>query len=89
MPTGLVRMIASPGRAPEFVTMASGRMAPVTAKPNLISSSLMLCPPTRMTPASRSLSMPPWSMRTSHSSLSVWIGQPTIESAVSGAPPIA
>ena len=42
VPSGLVRMSTSPGRAPEFVTTLSLSIMPVTAKPALVSLSLML-----------------------------------------------
>ena len=89
VPSGLVRISRSPGRAPALVTILSGWISPVTAKPALISLSLMLCPPTTATPASAILSMPPRRISCRTSSGTVWMGKPTIESAVIGRPPMA
>ena len=52
MPMGLVKRSASPGFAPELVSIRSGWTKPVTARPYLGSSSRMLWPPVMRAPAS-------------------------------------
>ena len=53
VPSGLVNTSASPGRAPALVTMRAGCTTPVTAMPYFGSGSLIVCPPSTATPASR------------------------------------
>ena len=89
VPMGLVRTSRSPGLALLFTVILRGSTTPVTAKPNLISRSLMLWPPRRATPASRSLSTPPWSIRFMMRGLSDSMGKATIDRAVRGLPPMA
>ncbi|MPN27420.1 hypothetical protein SDC9_174853 [bioreactor metagenome] len=87
-PSGLVRIRLSPGLAPAFEKILPGCTIPFTERPYLIGSSLMLCPPTRHAPASRTLYAPPFkiSFKISGSSFS---GKHTILSAVSTSPPMA
>ena len=59
VPSGLVNTSRSPGRAAALVATRRGSIKPVTAKPALISFSLMLWPPMTGTPASAILSSPP------------------------------
>ena len=88
VPSGFVRNSTSPGRAPAFGQIASGRTVPTTASPYFGSSSRIVCPPARIAPASRTFSDAPASTspRTSVGSSS---GKAATESASSGAPPIA
>ncbi len=79
----------SPGRARLLTVMRRGSTTPVTAKPNLMSRSLRLWPPSRATPASASLATPPWSMRFMIRGESVSMGKATIDRAVRGRPPMA
>ena len=58
-PIGFVRMRMSPGFAPEFLNILLGWMKPFTARPYFGTSSLIVCPPQRMHPASLTLSEPP------------------------------
>src|ERR1039458_8305144 len=60
VPSRLVNISASPARAPAFAFTRAGWMVPVTAYPNLISSSAMLWPPTTAQSASRIFSAPPF-----------------------------
>ena len=59
VPSALVSTSASPGRAPTLRQMRPGWTRPVTAMPNLISSSITVCPPSTTTPASPAFAMPP------------------------------
>ena len=59
VPSGLVSTSTSPGLAVALVRMRSGWIVPVTARPNLISASRTVCPPTTVQPAAAQRSAPP------------------------------
>ena len=89
VPSGFVRIITSPGRAPETFQIRRAGTSPKTTSPNFGSSSSTLCPPARKAPDSVTFSMPPastdWRMERS----SFFDGKPTTLRATSGRPPIA
>src|SRR5512132_4149801 len=53
VPSGLVKKSASPGRAPFFGQIASGRTVPTTARPYFGSASRIVWPPASSPPAAR------------------------------------
>ena len=61
----------------------------MTANPNLISSSFMLCPPIKATPAWAMVSMPPFMSWYMASPGRVSLGKASTLRAVRGTPPIA
>ena len=88
VPSGFVRKTESPGRAPFFGQMPSGRTVPTTASPYFGSSSRIVCPPASTAPAARTC----WSAAEKIApSISVGSdsGKAAIESASSGVPPMA
>ena len=88
MPSGFVRKRASPGCAVAFDQNPSGWTVPTTASPYFGSSSRKVCPPARIAPALRTCSSAAAKMAAS-SSFGKLSGKAAIESASSGAPPIA
>ena len=89
VPSGLVNTSTSSARGVSSAAATAGSMRPVIAKPSLISSSLMLCPPTSATPASANVSMAPFSIRYMISPSRVSEGKARMLKAVRGSPPIA
>jgi hypothetical protein len=89
VPNGLVSISLSPALAPPLVTSRLGCTVPVTERPYFNSASIILCPPTSVTPASRSLSTPPLRISCKTEISRDSIGKQTKFMAVSGLPPIA
>src|SRR6476619_6542696 len=88
VPSGFVRKSASPGRAPFFGQIPSGRTVPTTASPYFGSASRIVWPPASSPPAARTC----WSAAAKISasiSIGSSSGKAAIESASSGVPPIA
>jgi len=88
MPSGLVRMTASPA-GPAVGHHPIGMHGPVTASPYFSSWSLMLCPPRRTAPASLILAYPPCRIRSATSIGRSPEGKQRMFSTVSGRPPMA
>ncbi len=88
VPSGFVRKSASPGRAPLLRQIPSGWTVPTTASPYFGSASRIVCPPARIAPAARTCSAA--AAKTAPSTaVGSSSGNAAIESARSGAPPIA
>jgi hypothetical protein len=88
VPSGFVRKTASPDRAPLFGQIPSGCTVPITASPYFGSASRIVCPPASSAPAARTCSSAPENTAAS-TSFGSSSGNAAIESARSGAPPIA
>ena len=91
VPSGLVRISASPARSPDLRQSAAGSPTPVTAKPSAASPPSALCPPISAQPSPRSTAFAPsiiarksWPMRRPGMN-----GRAAIAIAVQGRAPIA
>ena len=86
MPSGLVMINRSPGRAPALVMTPSRGTKPVTANPYFGSGSSIECPPTIVVPLDAMTSAPPWRTSPRSSKGSPVRGQLTNCRAVIGRP---
>jgi len=87
-PSGLVRMRASPGRAPRLSRRSDRLTTPVTANPYFGSGSSTVWPPAMTMPASAAFSAPPRKISPSNAMPS-FFGKAAMFSAVTGVAPMA